>query len=145
MNNILQVVSHSEEETIALAEKIISFLKPGDLIILTGELGAGKTAFVKGLAKGLGHNSDDVNSPSYTIVNEYQGERPLYHFDLYRIGDSSELVEIGWDEYLSRDALVVVEWGERAEDYLPKNYYRISFDIVSDREREIIISTVNNE
>lgn len=145
MSRVLQVISHSEEETISLAEKLTATFRPGEIIILTGELGAGKTVFVKGIAKGLGHNPDIVNSPSYTLVNEYPGEKPLYHFDLYRMGDSSELVEIGWDDYLSRDGLIIVEWGEKAVDYLPAQYYQIQFTKLDGEQREIEISVQSNE
>ena len=112
---------------------------------MSGDLGAGKTVFVRGLAKGLGHDEDLVNSPSYTIINEYPGEKPLYHLDLYRMSDQHELHEIGWEEYLNRDGLVVVEWGEKADDYLPSRYYQISFKIINEDEREIDISLESNE
>ena len=82
MAKVLQIVSHSEDETLALAEKILPLLTPEDILVLSGELGAGKTLFVRGLAKGLGIDEMSVNSPSYTIVNEYPGEKPMYHFDL---------------------------------------------------------------
>ena len=145
MTKVLQIISHSEDETLALAEKILSLFTPDDLLVLSGELGAGKTLFVRGLAKGLGIDDMIVNSPSYTIVNEYPGEKPMYHFDLYRLGDSSELVEIGWDDYLEKKGLVVVEWGERAEEFLPNRYYRIDFEILNEQEREIKISLITNE
>ncbi len=145
MTKVLQIISHSEDETLALAEKILTLLTPDYLVVLTGELGAGKTLFVQGLAKGLGINPMTVNSPSYTIVNEYPGEKPMYHLDLYRLGDSSELDEIGWDDYLSKKGLVVAEWGERADGYLPNRYYKIEFSIINEQEREIIISLITNE
>ncbi|HDL01686.1 MAG TPA: tRNA (adenosine(37)-N6)-threonylcarbamoyltransferase complex ATPase subunit type 1 TsaE [candidate division Zixibacteria bacterium] len=144
MTKVLQVISHFEEETLALAEKILPLLTPQDLLVLTGELGAGKTLFVRGLAKGLGIDEMIVNSPSYTIVNEYPGKHPMYHFDLYRLGDSSELVEIGWDDYLNKDGLVVVEWGERADEFLPNRYFKIEFSIIDEKEREIVISLITD-
>ncbi|KAA3636010.1 MAG: tRNA (adenosine(37)-N6)-threonylcarbamoyltransferase complex ATPase subunit type 1 TsaE [Calditrichaeota bacterium] len=140
MKKVLKIVSHSERETELLAQKILSFLTPQDVLILSGELGAGKTLFVRGLAKALGLNIDEVNSPSYTIVNEYPGEKAMYHFDLYRMADTSELVEIGWDDYLLKEGLVVVEWGERAEDFLPDRYFLIEFTILTETERELSIS-----
>ena len=94
----LNIISHDESETIALAKKLVPLFRPGDLVVLKGELGAGKTAFVRGLAEALGLDREAVNSPSFTIVNEYPGERPLHHLDLYRINDPTELEEIGWDE-----------------------------------------------
>ncbi len=140
----MQIVSHGETETLALAEKLTPLLRPGDLLVLRGELGSGKTVFVRGLAKALGLDENAVNSPSYTIVNEYLGERPLFHFDLYRIHDSAELYEIGWDDYLQRQGLVVVEWGEKAAECLPAAYYSIEFEIVDERTREIKLSYVES-
>ena len=142
MTKILKVISHSEEETLALAGKLVGFLRPGDIMVLTGKLGAGKTVFVRGLARAMGIDETLVNSPSFTIVNEYPGERLLYHFDLYRMEDPEELYEIGWDEYLSRDGLIVVEWGEKADDFIAEPYYRVEFSILGESEREIEISTV---
>lgn len=144
MQQILQIVSHSEQETAALAEKLVTALRAGDVMVLQGELGAGKTEFVRGLAAALELDTEAVNSPSYTIVNEYPGPRPLYHFDLYRLGDPSELYEIGWDDYLGRDGLIAVEWGERAGHMLPARYYLLQFRILSETEREISVSVVTS-
>jgi len=138
----LQVVTHSEEETIALASKLVAHMSPGDVVVLTGPLGAGKTAFVRGLACGLEIDEETVNSPSFAIVNEYPGKNPIFHFDLYRIGDAEELHEIGWFDYLGRKGLVVVEWGEKADDQLPSCYYRIDFGIVGETDRSIDIMFV---
>lgn len=136
----LKVVSHSEEETTALAKKLAPLFRPGDLIVLTGELGAGKTVFVRGLAAALEISEDQVNSPSYTMVNEYpQGKMPLYHLDLYRLGDPSELQEIGWNDYRRREGVMVVEWGEKAEQYLPVRYYEIRFRALDEHDRDIEI------
>ncbi len=140
----LHITSHNESETIALAKKLAPLFRPGDLVILKGELGAGKTAFVRGLAEALGLDREAVNSPSFTIVNEYPGERPMYHLDLYRINDPTELDEIGWDEYLQRPGLIVVEWGDKAGDYLPSQYYVISFQIIDEQTREINVSHVQS-
>ena len=146
MNKVLNIISHSEEQTLGLAEKLAQscFLK-GDVLVLTGSLGAGKTVFVRGLARGLKLDENAVNSPSFTIVNEYPGEKPLYHFDLYRLHDTGELYEIGWEDYLGRDGIVVVEWGEKAKEMLPGNYYRLEFKIINEEEREIDISFVRDE
>ncbi len=142
MVKVLSITSHSESETAALAEKLAAGLNPGDIVVLTGPLGAGKTVFVRGLAAGLGLDTANVNSPSFTIVNEYPGEHPLYHFDLYRISDPFELYEVGWDEYLGRDGLIVVEWGEKAGELLPPSYYLIEFGVKDEQDREINISLV---
>lgn len=140
----MSITSHSEEQTQALAKKLAASFKSGDVICLSGRLGAGKTVFVRGLAAALNIDENAVNSPSFTFVNEYPGETPLYHFDLYRIDDPSELYEIGWDEYLGREGLTVVEWGEKAGEFLPPRYYLIELEIVSENEREIKISLVQS-
>jgi len=143
MQTVLSIISHSEEETFGLGEKLKNFLREGDVLILCGDLGAGKTVFVRGLAKGLGFDVNKVNSPSYTIVHEYPGEPALYHFDLYRLGDTSELYEIGWDEYLSGKGIIVVEWGEKAKHLLPEKYYMIEIKLVDENQRSIEIGFKN--
>lgn len=140
--NVLNVKSNSTEQTEALAAKLSDSFTDGDLVVLTGELGAGKTAFVRGLARGRKLNEQLVTSPSYTFVNEYPGERPIFHFDLYRLTDPVELFEIGWEEYLSRPGLVVVEWGEKAQNLLPEKYYSLVFEIIDSDAREINLSLV---
>ena len=126
-----------------LAKKLVTTFKSGDLVVLSGELGSGKTIFARGLAEGLGHDEKNINSPTYTFVNEYNGDKPLYHFDMYRIRDVSELKEIGWDDYLSKDGLIVVEWGEKIKKMLPEIYYQVSFEIVSENKREIKIEFIS--
>jgi tRNA threonylcarbamoyladenosine biosynthesis protein TsaE len=138
----LSIISHSEQETAALARKLaVSFLS-GDVLILKGDLGSGKTTFVRALAEARGVDESQINSPSYTLVNEYAGNPPIYHIDLYRLGDLSELTEIGWDDFLSRDGIVLVEWGERAEHRLPDRYYLAEFKIIDDTQRQIELSLV---
>ncbi len=139
----LEIVSHAETQTVALAQKLAASFMPGDLIVLKGELGSGKTTFVRALVAARGIDENAVSSPSYTFVNEYGGEPPLFHLDLYRIGDSSELIEIGWEDYMAREGIMMVEWGERAEELLPERYYLIEFAIVDDEERKIDISLVS--
>ena len=138
----LNVISHSEEQTEALAEKLSLSFSGDDIVVLSGPLGAGKTVFVRGLVQGRGLDPDRVNSPSFTMLNEYRGDKPVYHFDLYRMHDVDELREIGLDEYLARDGVVVIEWGEKATDILPRPHYFIEIKLVSDQDREINISLV---
>lgn len=115
---MMQITTYSADETQALGQKLASRLAPGDVIAYFGDLGAGKTAFTRGLAQGLGI-TDPVTSPTYTIVNEYlSGRIPLFHFDMYRLSSSDELFDIGWEDYLSRGGVCAVEWSENVEDAL---------------------------
>jgi tRNA threonylcarbamoyladenosine biosynthesis protein TsaE len=111
--------TESLDETQALAERLGRVLAGGDVVALAGALGAGKTAFVQGLARGLAVTSPRVASPSFTIVNEHAGRVPLFHVDLYRIGDALELEEIGFRDYFARGGVVAVEWFDRAPELLP--------------------------
>lgn len=114
----MQFVSHSAEETERFGEALAQELRAGDVLAFTGSLGMGKTAFTRGLARGLGCRGR-VTSPTFTIVNEYEGKTPLFHFDMYRLGSSEELFDIGWDDYLARGGICAVEWSERVSDALP--------------------------
>ena len=110
--------THSESETETVGEALAATLSPGTVIAFTGDLGAGKTAFTRGLARGLGI-SERVTSPTFTIVNEYEGGRlPLFHFDMYRLESSEELFDIGWEDYLRRGGVCAVEWSENVADAL---------------------------
>lgn len=110
--------TRSEGETEALGESLARTLGPGTVLAFTGDLGAGKTAFTRGLARGLGVK-DRVTSPTFTIVNEYEGGRlPLFHFDMYRLESSDELFDIGWEDYLRRGGVCAVEWSEKVSDAL---------------------------
>lgn len=114
----MRVSTHSADETQALGQRLAQLLRPGDVIAFYGGLGAGKTALTRGLAQGLGIH-ENVTSPTYTIVNEYlSGRLPLFHFDMYRLGSSDELFDIGWEDYLARGGVCAVEWSENVEDAL---------------------------
>ena len=114
----MQIRTHSPEETEAIGRKIAAKLLPGDIIAYYGDLGAGKTAFTRGLAAGLGV-TEQVTSPTYTIVNEYlRGRLPLFHFDMYRLGSADDLFDIGWEDYLARGGVCAVEWSENVEEAL---------------------------
>ena len=118
-------LTNSEGETEALGCRLGERLAPGTVIAYTGDLGAGKTAFTRGLARGLGI-PDRVTSPTFTIVNEYEGGRlPLFHFDMYRLGSSDELFDIGWEDYLARGGVCAVEWSENVEDALDGDTVRV--------------------
>lgn len=133
--------SNSVKETQNIAKAFAKELKAGDVLCLNGDLGVGKTAFVQGLAKGLGVE-EYIQSPTFTIVNCYDGKLPLYHFDVYRIADSDEMYEIGYEEYVYGNGISVIEWPELIADILPK----VRFDITIKKDlaihtdyREIII------
>ena len=114
----MQFTTNQVKETRALGQRLAERLKPGQIVAFTGDLGAGKTAFVSGMAQGLGI-SDRVTSPTFTIVNEYEGGRlPLFHFDLYRLSSAEELFDIGWEDYLARGGVCAVEWSENAAQAL---------------------------
>ena len=114
----MQITTHSADETQALGQRLAKRLLPGDVIAYFGDLGAGKTALTRGIAQGLGV-TDLVTSPTYTIVNEYlTGRIPLFHFDMYRLGSSDELFDIGWEDYLARGGVCAVVWSENVEDAL---------------------------
>ena len=120
-----QYESFSYDDTQVIAKEIADTLKGGEFIAMYGDLGAGKTAFVQGLAKALGI-TNHVTSPTFTIVNEYEGRLPLYHFDVYRIADPDEMYEIGYDDYIDSDGVCVVEWAELIEDLFPDRYYKLT-------------------
>ena len=122
----MEYITNSPEETEELGRRLAAVLTPGSVVAYTGDLGAGKTAFTRGLARGLGIEGG-VTSPTFTIVNEYEGGRmPLFHFDMYRLGGEEELFDIGWDDYLARGGVCAVEWSEQTEDALPSNAIRVT-------------------
>ena len=115
----MEFITHSPEETEKIGEALAKSLRPGTILAYRGDLGAGKTAFTRGLARGLGCK-ETVTSPTYTIVNEYLGGRlPLFHFDMYRLASSDDLWDIGWEDYLDRGGVCAVEWSENVREALP--------------------------
>ena len=114
----MEFITRSAAETEQLGARLAGALQPGDVIAYRGDLGAGKTAFTRGLARGLGIR-EPVTSPTYTIVNEYpQGRLPLFHFDMYRLSDPEELFDLGWEDYLAREGICAVEWSENVAEAL---------------------------
>ena len=136
----VRYVTDSPEETEEIGRRLSSKLPEGSVVAFTGDLGAGKTAFVRGMAKGLGI-SERVTSPTFTIVNEYTGGRlPLFHFDLYRLGGSDELFDIGWEDYLRRGGVCAVEWSENVSDARETDWILVDLRRgESDRQRIITI------
>ena len=136
-----QIVLHTIEDTNKLGEELAKSARPGDVIALTGDLGAGKTTLTKAVAKALGI-SENITSPTFTIVCEYDsGRMPLFHFDVYRVHDTDELFEIGFSDYLHKKGLCIIEWADLLEDgLLPENTIRINISYGnSDEERMVTI------
>lgn len=134
----MQYITNSPAETEALGAALASQLKPGTVLAFRGDLGAGKTAFTRGLARGLGYR-ESVTSPTYTIVNEYLGGRlPLFHFDMYRLSSAEELWDIGWDDYLERGGICAVEWSENVADAM-EGAVTVSIRVLGEQSRQIEI------
>ena len=134
------MLTHSTAETRALGHRLAQLLLPGDVLLLWGDLGAGKSELTRGLADGLGI-SGPVSSPSFTILNVYEdGCIPLYHFDWYRLQSSEELYEMGMDEYLGGDGIAVVEWPGQCPDAIPEDCLSITITPVDETTREIAFS-----
>ena len=140
----MEFITNSEGETEALGVRLAETLAPGAVIAFTGGLGAGKTAFTRGLARGLGI-ADRVASPTFTIVNEYEGGRlPLFHFDMYRLGGPEELYGIGWEDYLARGGVCAVEWSENVSDALDAGVIQVDIRRGgSDSQRMVSIEGVD--
>ena len=139
----MEFLTNSPAETEKVGSALGKILKPGTVIAYRGDLGAGKTAFTRGLAKGLGAD-DMVTSPTYTIVNEYLGGRmPLFHFDMYRLSSSDDLWDIGWEDYLERGGVCAVEWSENVDDAL-ENPILITIHKLGEESRRITIEGGEN-
>ena len=134
----MEFITHSPAQTEAVGAALGRILQPGTVLAYRGDLGAGKTAFTRGLARGLGA-ADTVTSPTYTIVNEYlSGRIPLFHFDMYRLSDADALWDIGWEDYLDRGGVCAVEWSENVADAMTDAII-ISLEKLGDEDRRITI------
>jgi tRNA threonylcarbamoyladenosine biosynthesis protein TsaE len=134
----LEIITTSAAETEDVGRRLALQLRPGEVVACRGDLGAGKTALTRGIARGLGID-DAVTSPTYTIVNEYRGRLPLFHFDLYRLSGPDDLFDIGWEDYLERGGVCVVEWSERAGDLL-EDPIVVCVEHLGDDRRKITIT-----
>ena len=133
-----EYISHSEHDTEDIGASFARTLKGGTVVAMYGDLGAGKTAFVRGMARGMGLDCR-VSSPTFTIVNEYLGERELIHFDMYRLGSADELFDIGWEDYVNRGSVCAVEWSENVQDAFFGDEIKVTITKLSDTERKIVI------
>ena len=145
MNEIFQVTTNSEEETMLFGEKLAKTVGKGVVFTLLGDLGAGKTHFVKGFVKGLGSDSL-VTSPTFTLLNVYEGGKvPVYHFDMYRLSSKEEAEELGFNEYFdlkTLDGIVFVEWPSQVEGLITCPHIQIKIDKIDDNKRKITVSSV---
>lgn len=132
--------SNSVKETIEFGRKFAEKLKDGDVVCLEGDLGAGKTHFVKGIASGFGIDQEKVNSPTFTLINEYYGEIPIFHFDCYRLKTIQEALEIGIEEYLYGEGVSVIEWPSKIKEIIPEYAIQIEIKHEGTSERGILIS-----
>lgn len=130
------IETHSFEETEALAERLAKALQPGDIIAFYGDLGAGKTTFVRGLARGL-KAEEQVSSPTFVLMHIYEGRLPLYHFDAYRLTSWEDFANIGAEEYLYGDGVCCLEWAEIVDSMLPSDYLRINLKTLDDHRRSL--------
>lgn len=134
-NNMYKVVTHEEEETIELAQNIESEKFPNMVICLNGDLGSGKTVFTKAFASAMAIT--DVTSPTFNIIKEYVGELPLYHMDMYRT--DGKVDSLGLEEYFTKGGVTIIEWAEMIEDYLPKERLEITFKIIDETTRVLVL------
>jgi tRNA threonylcarbamoyladenosine biosynthesis protein TsaE len=138
---MLDVMSQGPEHTRRLGVRLGELMRGGELVLLEGDLGAGKTAFTQGIAEGL-QVRQVVSSPTFTLLKEYEGRLPLYHFDLYRLDDPLEIVDLGFEEYFAGSGICVVEWADKAEELWPTEHLRIRFLPVSETQRRLLVSAV---
>ncbi len=139
-NKQLRFTSNSPEDTLAIARALGAALRPGDVVALYGDLGAGKTLFCKGVGEALGIPPDRIVSPTFTIVTEHAGPVPLTHIDVYRLSGAREADEIGMRELLSGDGVCLVEWAEKIAELLPTDCIQVKFIILGDDRREIAVA-----
>ena len=128
----------SRRETVALGRQLGRLLRGGDVVALSGDLGSGKTTMVKGIATGLGVKSEsEVKSPTYVLMHQYRGDCPVYHLDLFRLDSSAEVENIGWDDLLSGEGVILIEWAAKISGYLPKDYLEIEIKSAGETSREL--------
>ena len=133
----MKILSKSEEQTRQLGARLARLAKPGDIFCLSGELGTGKTTLVKGIAEGLKVDPKKVNSPTFVLMNIYEGKLPLYHFDLYRTDEAGEIANLGYEEFMYGEGVAVVEWAEKLKDFSPKECLLVTMEHRGEDERSI--------
>jgi tRNA threonylcarbamoyladenosine biosynthesis protein TsaE len=134
---ILKIASYSPLQTQQLGKELGSILPAGSLIALVGELGSGKTYLAQGIIRGLGVATSYITSPSYTLINEYRGRYPVYHFDLYRLENTQQVEELGYEEYFSSHGVTIIEWADRIRELLPRYHLEIRLKGLAEDTREV--------
>ncbi len=135
-----EFISRCETETDRLAAKVAQVIEPGDVVALVGTLGAGKTRFVQGLARALGHSPDSITSPTFVLINEYPLEQlPLFHMDVYRLKDDDEFLGLGPDEYFDGIGVTLIEWGDQVRHLLPERTSQITIELTGGEERQFVV------
>ena len=137
----LTLRSLGPEETKTIGRKLGKLLRSGEVVCLYGELGAGKTCLVQGLAQGLKVREEEIKSPTFVLIREYEGELPVYHFDLFRLSNSQELEELGYEEYFYGRGVTLIEWADRLGECLPSRRIDINLSIIGEQERHIEVSS----
>ncbi len=136
--------THSPEETQEIGVQIGTQLRPGDVVALIGDLGAGKTCLTQGIAQGVGVYQDQiVNSPSYILINEYEGKIPIYHIDLYRLERLEDIVALGLEDYLEGDGICVIEWGDRMDELLPESHIQVTITAEDESTRAVEVLPIS--
>ncbi|MFP4661578.1 MAG: tRNA (adenosine(37)-N6)-threonylcarbamoyltransferase complex ATPase subunit type 1 TsaE [Halanaerobiales bacterium] len=136
MDEILYITTNSENETYKIGQYIGSTVEPGQIILLSGRLGAGKTIMTQGICDGLGVE-EDVTSPTYNLINEYEGDLTVYHIDLYRLENEEDLYDLGIEDYLESDGITIIEWPDLVYDLLPPDFIYIKIEVEAKEHREI--------
>ncbi len=141
---MIEYISNSDDETMDFGTKIGSIAKPGLIITLSGDLGTGKTVLARGIARGLGID-EPITSPTFTILHQYNGRLPLYHFDMYRLDNEDEIFELGFEEFIYGDGVAVIEWPENMGDLYPQEYVGIELDRIDENIRKITIHFIGSK
>lgn len=139
------VETHSEQQTESLGQELANAVQAGTVIALIGPLGAGKTRFSQAFSVALGVHSDEVRSPTFVLIHEYQGRLPVYHFDTYRLKDQDEWLELGADEFLSGDGVCLIEWADRVAELLPRDRINIEISVVGENARRFHIQATGEK
>lgn len=141
----MKIISRCEKDTLLIGRQIAKKLKKGDIVCLFGKFGSGKTVLTKGIASGLGVAKDSVISPSFVLIREYPDARiPLYHFDLYRLENKTDILALGYEGYLYGEGVSVIEWADRLGRLLPEEYIKIHLDVSADKKRKLLITGVGS-